>query len=322
MHVLVVQPQLDLVITDAEGRREWRRQLEAELPDDTFEYLEKDAELPGRIADADVVAGYVSPEALEKAGDRLKWVHSWAAGPDKQLYKAFIDSDIALTCCKGNGAVPLAEHAMMLMMMLQRDAVRWLDEQRARIWTRRPHEELANKTCAIIGTGYSGVDLALKAKAFHMRTIGLRRSGEPAEHFDRMYRRDELHDFLREADFVVVTAPRTPETLDMLGAAEFAVMKPSAYYICFSRGGIANDDALLDAIQTGKIAGAGLDAHGQEPLPADSPFWDAPNTIVTPHNGATTPGTHRRGLQMLVENLKRYRKGETMINVVEKQAGY
>ena len=322
MHVLVVQPQLDKVIPDPEGQREWRRHLEAACPDDRFEYLAKDAQLPDRIADADVVAGYVSPEALARAGDRLKWVHSWAAGPDKQLFEAFLDSDIVLTCCKGNGAVPLAEHAMMLMMMLQRDAVRWLDEQRARIWNHRPHEELAGKTCAIVGTGHSGVDLALKAKAFHMRTIGLRRSGEPAPHFDRMYRGDELHDFLREADFLVVTAPRTPETLGMLGAAEFAVMKPTAYYVCFSRGGIADDAALLDAIVSGKIAGAGLDAHDREPLPPDSPFWDAPNTIVTPHNGATTPGTHRRGLEMLIENLKRYRRGEPMLNVVEKQAGY
>jgi phosphoglycerate dehydrogenase-like enzyme len=322
MHVLVVQPQLDKVITDEEGRRSWRRQLEAAAPDDTFEYLATDAELPGRIADADAVAGYVSPEALANATDRLKWVHSWAAGPDKQLYPAFVDSKILLTCCKGNGAVPLAEHAMMLMLMLQRDAVRWLDDQRARIWNHRPHEELAGKTCAIIGTGHSGVDLALKAKAFHMRVIGLRRRAEPAQHFDRMYRRDDLHAFLGEADFVVVTAPRTPETFGMLGAPEFAAMKSSAFYICFSRGGIADDAALLDAIVTGKIAGAGLDAHGTEPLPADSPFWKAPNTIITPHNGATTPGTHQRGLQMLIENLRRSRKGETMMNVVEKEAGY
>lgn len=322
MHVLVVQPQLDKVITDAEGRQAWRLQLETSFPDDTFEYLATDDRLPDRIADADVVAGFVSPAALQKATSRLKWVHSWAAGPDKQLYPAFVDSDIVLTCCKGNGAVPLAEHAMMLMMMLQRDAVRWLDEQRAHVWHHRPHEELAGKTCAIIGTGHSGVDLALKAKAFHMRVIGMRRNGQPAPHFDKMYRRDELHDFLREADFVVVTAPRTPETLGMLGAAEFAVMKPTAYYVCFSRGGIADDAALLDAIVTGKIAGAGLDAHDNEPLAPDSPFWDAPNTIITPHNGATTPGTHRRGLQMLIENLKRFRNGEELYNVVEKQAGY
>lgn len=322
MHILVVQPQLDMVIEDAEGRKAWRQHLESSAPEDTFEYLSTGDQLAARIADADVVAGYVSPEALAGASDRLTWVHSWAAGPDKQLYEAFVDSSIELTCCKGNGAIPLAEHAVMLMMMLQRDAVRWIDDQRARVWNRRTHEELSGKTCAIIGTGHSGIDLARKAKAFHMTVIGMRRSGASAPGFDRMYRRDQLHEFLGEADFVVVTAPRTPETLGMLGAAEFAAMKPTAYYVCFSRGGIADDTALLDAIVSGRIAGAGLDAHGEEPLPPDSPFWDAPNTIITPHNGATTPGTHLRGLEILIENLRRRRAGKPLINVVEKQDGY
>jgi phosphoglycerate dehydrogenase-like enzyme len=290
-------------------------------PECTLRRFASQEEMERDIAGAEIVAGPLSREAFLRA-TKLRWLHSWLAGPNTQLFDELVDSAVAFTCSKGNGAIPLAEHAMMLMLMLQRDAVRWIDEQRAHIWGRRPHEELLGKTIAILGTGYSGADLALKAKAFHMRVTGMRRSGAPAPNFDRMYKREELHDFLAEADFVVVTAPRTPETLGMLGAAEFAVMKPTAYYICFSRGGIADDAALLDAIVTGKIAGAGLDAHDQEPLPPDSPFWDAPNTIVTPHNGATAPGTHRRGLEMLIENLRRYRTGEEMLNVVEKQAGY
>jgi len=322
MHVIVAKPLLDNVILDEAGRRNWRRRLEESSPDDSFEYVSTTEHLTERIAQADVVAGTVPPEALARAGDRLNWVHSWAAGPDVQLYDAFRDSDIQLTCCKGNGAVPLAEHAMMLMLMLQRDAVGWLDDQRAHRWNHRPHPELNGKTCAIIGTGHSGADLALKAKAFHMRVIGLRRSDAPAPNFDRMYRREDLHAFLAEADFVVVTAPRTPQTIGMLGAAEFAAMKPSAYYVCFSRGGIADDDALLAALTEGRIAGAGLDAHEVEPLPQDSPFWDAPNTIVTPHNGATSPDTHLRGLEMLIENLRRHRAGEPLFNVIDKQAGY
>lgn len=322
MHMLVVQPQLDKVFPDAAGRAAWRRTLEAAAPDVSFEYLDDQAALVERIADADAVAGHVSPEALARASDRLKWVHSWAAGPDSQLYPAFRERDILLSCCKGNGAIPLAEQAIMMMLMLQRDAVGWLDDQRAHRWNHRPHPELNGLTCAIIGTGHSGVDLALKAKAFHMTTIGMRRSGGEAPNFDRMYRREQLHEFLAAADFIVVTAPRTPETLGMLGAAEFAVMKPSAYYVCFSRGGIADDAALLEALQTRRIAGAGLDAHGQEPLPPDSPFWDLPNTIITPHNGATTPNTHLRGLDMLIENLARYRDGRELYNLVARDAGY
>jgi len=121
---------------------------------------------------------------------------------------------------------------------------------------------------------------------------------------------------------VVVTAPKTPETIGMLGEAEFRAMKPSAYYICFSRGGIADDAVLLRALQERWIAGAGLDAHGQEPLPADSPFWTAPNTIITPHNGASTAATRRRGVEIFIDNLRRYMVGEPLRNVVDKETGY
>jgi len=120
----------------------------------------------------------------------------------------------------------------------------------------------------------------------------------------------------------VVTAPRTPETTGMLGEAEFRAMKRTAYYICFSRGGIADDDALLRALNEGWIAGAGLDAHSVEPLPADSPFWSAPNTLVTPHNGASTPFTRQRGIDIFAENLRRYTAGEPLINLVDKSVGY
>jgi phosphoglycerate dehydrogenase-like enzyme len=133
---------------------------------------------------------------------------------------------------------------------------------------------------------------------------------------------ERLHELLAQSDFVVMTAPRTPETRGMLGEAEFRAMKPSAFYICFSRGGIADDVALLRALNEGWIAGAGLDAHSQEPLPPDSPFWSAPNTIVTPHNGATTPGTRQRGVNIFVDNLRRYLAGVTLHNIVDKQAGY
>jgi len=99
-------------------------------------------------------------------------------------------------------------------------------------------------------------------------------------------------------------------------------MKPTGYYICFSRGGIADDTALLRALREGWIAGAGLDAHGEEPLPPDSPFWDLPNAIVTPHNGASTPQTRQRGINIFVANLACYRAGEPLVNVIDKHAGY
>ncbi|TDE91500.1 D-2-hydroxyacid dehydrogenase [Occultella glacieicola] len=254
----------------------------------------------------------------------VDWVHGAAAGVNALLTPEVLERRLTITSAAGNGAVPLAEHALMLMLMLNRDALRWLAAQRERRWERFTHGELAGSTVGIIGLGHSGMDLAAKAKACHMRVVGLARTPRPggADNVDRIYAVEQLHDLLAESDFVVMTAPYTPSTRGLLGAAEFAAMKPSAFYICFSRGGIADDDALLAALREGIIAGAGLDAHAEEPLPPESPFWDLENVIITPHNGATSPGTGARGFDIMVENLTRYTAGEPLRNVVDQDAGY
>ena len=296
-------------------------ELQALAPAANVRFFESSAALEAEIDSADVVAGQITPAALARA-TRLKWVHSWAAGPNAQLFPEFVASDVVLTCSKGNGAIPLAEHAMMLMLMLNRNAMRWIEGHRAGKWDAFFHGELNGLTVGIIGTGYSGADLALKCKAFHMRVLGLRRHPQPPPNFDAMYRRDQLHEMLGECDFVVVTAPKTPETANMLGEAEFRAMKPSAFYVCYSRGGIADDAALYRAVDEDWIAGAGLDAHGVEPLPADSPFWTLKHTIVTPHNGATTHQTKTRGYEIFRDNLARYVAGRDLINIADKHLGY
>ncbi|QYN39968.1 D-2-hydroxyacid dehydrogenase [Pseudonocardia sp. DSM 110487] len=234
-----------------------------------------------------------------------------------------VASPVVLTSSKGNGAVPLAEHALMLMLMLDRDAPRWLRAQGSRTWDRFPHGELAGATCGIVGMGGAGSALARRAAAFDMRVLGLRRRPERrVPDVERMYGPGEVTAFVAESDFVVVTAALTPQSRGLLGPAAFRAMKPTAYYICVSRGGIADDDALLTAVREGWIAGAGLDAHAVEPLPADSPFWSLPNVIVTPHNGATTARTRRRGVDVFVDNLTRFVAGGPLRNVVDKRAGY
>lgn len=285
------------------------------------EFFGDHAGLEHRIAEADAVAGRVSADALARA-TRLKWVQSWAAGPDDALYPEMVASPVVLTSAKGNGAIPLAEHAIWLMLTLNRDALAWLRAQGEHRWERRTHGELNGLTVGIIGLGHSGADLAQKAKAFHMTVLGLRRRDRPVEHVDEMLPPERLHELLGRSDFVVVTAPLTEETKGMLGEAEFRAMKPSAYFIVFSRGGIADDDALLLALEEGWIAGAGLDSFGTEPLPADSPFWSAPGAICTPHNGATTEATKRRGVDIFVDNLERFASGAELVNVVDKSAGY
>jgi phosphoglycerate dehydrogenase-like enzyme len=296
-------------------------QIKAAAPNADVRYYATGKELEEHVADAEVVAGNVSAAGLAKAKN-LKWVQSWAAGTDAMMYPEMVASPVVVTSCKGNGAIPLAEHAMMLMLMLNRDYLRWWRAQQAHRWDHWSHPELNGMTCGIIGLGHSGQDLALKCKAFHMRVLGIRKSAQATPNVDEVFTQDRLHEFLAQSDFVVVTAPRTPDTLGMLGEAEFRAMKPTAYYVCYSRGGIADDDALLRALNEGWIAGAGLDAHSVEPLPPDSPFWTAKNAIVTPHNGASTPFTRQRGIDIFVDNLRRYFSGQPLYNVVDKAAGY
>ena len=296
-------------------------QIRATVPAADVRYFDTQDELEREIELADIVAGSISPAALARA-KRLKWVQSWLAGTNRLLYPEMIASPVVLTSVAGNGAISMAEHAVMLMLMLARDTRRWLRNQDERKWERWFHPELTGQTCGIIGLGYSGQDLALKLKAFHMRVIGIRRTPRPTPNVDEVFPQERLHDLLAQSDFVVVTAPRTPETRGMLGEAEFRAMKPSAFYICYSRGGIADDAALLRALNEGWIAGAGLDAHTQEPLPPDSPFWTAPNTIITPHNSATSPMSRERRIEIFVENLERFLAGEPLRSVVNKEAGY
>lgn len=295
--------------------------MRARHPQARFTWFDTDDEMLAQIGDADIVLGFLPEAALARAV-RLKWLHTWQAGLDRQLYPALAEHAVQLTSSKGNGAIPLAEHAMMLMLMLNRNALRWIAAQRERRWDKFMHPELNGLTLGIIGAGNSGLDLAHKAKAFHMRVLGVRRSDRPAPGFDGIFPRAALHDFLAECDFVVMSAPLTDETRGMLGEAEFRAMKPSAHYICFSRGGIADDAALLRALTEGWIAGAGLDAHGVEPLPPESPFWDLPNVIISPHNGATTPKTFERALDIFRENLDRWFAGKPLLNLVDKRLGY
>jgi phosphoglycerate dehydrogenase-like enzyme len=317
----VTEPNPLIIVIAGRTRPSLPDEIKAIAPEAEVRIVDEQA-LADHVEDAEIIVTVrLPPAALARAG-RLKWVQSWAAGPNEILHDAMKASPVLLTSCKGNGAVPLAEHAIMLMLMLARDARRLLAAQAACRWDKFSVGELYGKTCGIIGTGHSGTDLARKAKAFHMQVLGMRRQNRPAESFDRIYPREHLHEFLARCDFVVVGAALTRETEGMLGEAEFRAMKPSACYVCFSRGAIADPVALERALRKGWIAGAGLDAHAVEPLPPDSPFWTMPNVIVTPHIGAVSKGTVDRGIDIFLDNLRRYRRREPLVNLVDKTLGY
>ncbi|GAA1171914.1 D-2-hydroxyacid dehydrogenase [Nesterenkonia xinjiangensis] len=254
----------------------------------------------------------------------LDWVHSGAAGVDGWLTGGVLPQGVTLTSAAGNGAIPLAEHALMLMLMLSRDAPRWMKAQREHRWDRFTHGELTGQTLGIIGYGNSGQDLASKAQACHMKVQALRRSpsGDRDGQVRLLHGEAGLTELLDTSDFVVVTAPMTSQTGGMLGRPQLRRMKPGAFLIVISRGGIVDEEALLEVLEEGHLGGAGLDAHGVEPLPEGSPLWDMPRVIVTPHNGATTDATLERGHAILLDNVSRWAAGRSLRNVVDRSRGY
>jgi phosphoglycerate dehydrogenase-like enzyme len=257
------------------------------------------------LASVTIAAGSV-PDSELAAMPALDWVHCWAAGVEFEVGPQLRSSGITVTSSAGNGAIPLAEHAMMLTLMLDREAPRWMDAQRERRWERFTHSELHGKTMGIYGFGNVGRELAVRARAFGMRVVALRRRPErDADLVDRMYGVDGLYNFAAECDVLVVAAAKTRETEGAIDAAVLASLKPGAHVVVVSRGNIVSEPDLLDALRSGRIAAAGLDAHAEEPLPSDSPYWTMPGVIVTPHNGATTVATAARGTEIFLANLQR-----------------
>lgn len=276
-----------------------------------------------QVKTAEVYAGHLEPQRIA-AASALRWNHLWTAGADADLSPEMLAaSDVALTTSAGNGAVALAEHALMLMLMLDRDAPRWMTAQRSHTWDRYLHGELAGQTVGIIGMGGAGRDLARKCAAFHMTVLGLRNRPEhPADSVDRMYGPAEIVPFAAQCDYVVVAAPLTERTRGMVSAEVIAALKPSAAIVNISRGEVVDAEALLAAFEEGRLTRAGLDAHAIEPLPSDSPWWSQPGAIVTPHNGATTPQTQLRAAEIFVDNVERYVQGRGLRNLVDKSMGY
>jgi phosphoglycerate dehydrogenase-like enzyme len=169
---------------------------------------------------------------------------------------------------------------------------------------------LEGRTLAIVGLGFAGHELAKRARAFGMYVIAATRTPKPDPLVDEIFPLSHLHAVLARADYIAVTIAQTPETEKLLGAAEFAACKPAAFLANIARGAIIDQAALLDALQTGKIAGAGLDVTEPEPLPPDDPLWDAPNLIISPHAaGGTSPFSQQRLAERVIENLTKLRNG-------------
>ena len=233
------------------------------------------------------------------------------------------DHPAVLTNARGVFDVPIAETVLAYILMIAKRLPELLRQQQAHRWHSLSLREVAGLTLGLIGTGGIGREIACRAHALGMRVLATRRHPErPVPCVEALWPPARISELLAEADFVVLAVPSTPETRGMIGAAQLAAMRRSAWLINVARGAVVDEAALLAALRSGQIAGAALDVFAEEPLPSDSPFWEMPNVILTPHNSWSTPHLRHREAALFLDNLRRYRAGQPLRNVVDKARGY
>ena len=278
-------------------------------------------ELQARIGEADVlvVSGFWRNELVEHA-KKLRFIQACAAGTDQFGRDILKERSIRLASGSGINARAVSDHAMALMLSMTRKIPEARDNQAKHVWrgmisdlTQR-EDELAGKTLFVVGTGNIGDRLARLAKAFEMRVIGFRRNTSAGKgSADEVRSIAELKGMLPQADIVALCCPLTDETRNLIDGEAFSRMKPSSYLINVARGPCVEEAALIKALTDGQIAGAGIDVTVEEPLPASSALWDAPNVLITPHTAGETRKYEDNVLDILEENLDRLWRGETAL---------
>jgi phosphoglycerate dehydrogenase-like enzyme len=285
--------------------------------------------LEEEISDAEVVVAWMlTAEQLAKAR-KLKWLHSNAAGVNQLCFPEMVAHPAVLTNASPVMAEPTAEHALALILAMAKQIPSSLRYQQKSTWAQAliyeetPPLELNGATLGLVGLGAIGRELVTRVRAFRMRVVAVKRDATRGHEWaDKILPPDGLHEILAESDFVVLAAPHTAHTVMLIGAAELARMKPTAYLINVARGTLVDETALVEALRAGRIAGAGLDVASEEPLPKESILWDAPNLLLTPHLAASTDRLWSRHAELLEDNIRRYLAGQPLRNVVDKAAGY
>ncbi len=280
-------------------------------------------------ASADAVLGYCTAD-IAKANPKLRWIQIGHAGVEKDLVPEVVNSNITVTNLQRLHGPNVADTAMALLLAQTRGLAPELHKQAggAAHWKKLKDaakaQELHGKTMLIVGLGGIGTQIARRAEAFGMRVMAVDPNEaivKPAFVFS-LDRPAKMMDLIGKADVVVLACPLTKETKGMFGASQFGAMRKSAYFVNIARGGLVDQQALLDALKKSAIAGAGMDVTDPEPLPDNSPLWTMPNVVISPHLGGQSDGARDRQWRLFRENVRRFVAGEPLLCVVDKQKGY
>ena len=245
----------------------------------------------------------------------LKWLHTFSAGVDSPFFVQLMERGVRLTNSSGATASPIAQTAILYMLALSRNARAWFQHQDKHEWERHEFTELDGSRLAVIGLGPIGLEIARLGVALNMEVEGIRRTPTGMEPC-ATYGFDKMHEVVKRAQWVAVALPLTPDTANIFNADFFAAMQPGSYFVNVGRGELVDEPQLIAALQSGHLAGAALDVFATEPLPDDSPLWDMPNVIITPHSSGASHNSALRSEKIFVENLRRYVNNEKLRNEV------
>lgn len=301
----LVQQQVEVAFaTDTEG-------VHSELPSAEIAFVENPRSFAPLLEEA-------WPTATA-----LRWIQAAAAGVERLLFPALVESDVVVTNARGVFDQAMAEYVIGLMSLFAKGFVATVDRQRRREWEGHDTEKLEGRHVLVVGVGPIGRAIGRAAAALGTEVRGVGRNARGGDDvFDVVLGVDELRDALEWADWVVDVLPETAETHHVFDAAAFASMRPSARFVNVGRGSTVDEDALVEALERRTIAGAALDVFEEEPLPTGSPLWAMPNVIVSPHVGGDFGGWREAVVELFVENLVRYLDGRPLRGVVDKRLGF
>lgn len=312
------------VILPPTNQARWVEDVRDTVPGLRVTLCHSSAEAEAAISEADAAFGTVTPELLSKA-EKLRWIQAPAAGPPAGwYYPALVEHPAVVTNFREIFNDHLGAHILSFVLAFARGLHVYLPQQLRRDWKPgAPLVHLPESTALMFGVGGIGAEAARMLAALGVRVVGVDpRRTDPPEGVAELHRPEALDSLLPQADFVISTAPETPETQRLFNRGRLRLMKPSAYLINISRGAIVVLDDLVAALEAGEIAGAALDVFETEPLPAEHPLWTMPNVLITPHVGGEGPYLDDRRAAILQENCRRFAAGEALMNVVDKRSWY
>jgi D-2-hydroxyacid dehydrogenase (NADP+) len=317
-----------LILTEVQEsmRARYKAMLLEQFPQLTINVVGHHTLVEPFIADTDILLCFSPPMADHVVRDapKLKWIQALGTGVDNIIDLPSLGPDVVVTNIRGIHGAPVSEATIAFMLSLARDLPRSVRAQENAKWERWPSQLLSGKTVGILGVGLIAEYLAPICKTFHMTVVGISGSPRAAPGFDRMVARGDLMKVAGELDYLVVLAPLSPETRNIVGAKLLAAMKPTAYLVNVARGGVVDEPALIKALETGQIAGAGLDVFSQEPLPPDNPLWKTKNLTIFSHLGGYSQGYEDRAMPTIAGNMAKFFAGDlkSMINIVRKPASW